>query len=133
MLVRNVIRATGEERWLLHKATPPFDADGSLSLIVSVVEDLTKVKRAELAQQPLAEVGKGLSSSLGYRQTLQQLAELTIPRLADWCGVVMRGEGVGLRQVTRPLTPIRTARSRSPTPTRTARARPSTPTRAARS
>ncbi len=69
LLVRNVARATGEECWLLHKATPLFDADGSLSLIVSVIEDLTEVKRAELAQRLLAEAGQELSSSLDYEQT----------------------------------------------------------------
>ena len=99
LLVRNVARVTGEERWLLHKATPLFDADGSLSLIVSVIEDLTEVKRAELAQRLLAEAGQELSSSLDYEQTLQRVAQLTVPRLADWCGVVMRGEGDGLRTV----------------------------------
>ena len=99
LLVRNVARATGEERWLLHKATPLFDADGSLSLIVIVIEDLTEVKRAELAQRLLAEAGQELSSSLDYEQTLQRVAQLTVPRLADWCGVVMRGEGDGLRTV----------------------------------
>ncbi len=99
LLVRNVSRATGEERWLLQKATPLFDADGSLSLIVSVVEDLTEVKRAELAQRLLAEAGQELSSSLDYEQTLQRVARLMVPGLADWCGVVMRGEGDVLRQV----------------------------------
>ena len=99
LLVRNVSRATGEERWLLHKATPLFDADGSLSLIVSVVEDFTEVKRAELAQRLLAEAGQELSSSLDYEKTLQQVARLAVPVLADWCGVVMRGDGDALRQV----------------------------------
>jgi len=99
LLVRNVIRATGEERWLLHKATPLFDADGTLSLIVSVVEDLTEVKRAELAQRLLAEAGQELSSSLDYEQTLQRVAQLAVPGLADWCGIVMRDEGDTLRQV----------------------------------
>jgi serine phosphatase RsbU (regulator of sigma subunit)/PAS domain-containing protein len=89
LLVRNVIRATGEERWLLHKATPVYDDDGSLSLIVSVVEDLTEVKRAELAQRVLAEAGQALSSSLDYEQTLQHVAQLAVPGLADWCGVSM--------------------------------------------
>jgi GAF domain-containing protein len=99
LLVRNVSRATGEERWLLHKATPLFDADGSLSLIVSVVEDLTEVKRAELAQRLLAEAGQELSSSLDYEQTLQRVAGLIASRLADWCGVVMRGDGNRPQQV----------------------------------
>ena len=99
LLVRNVIRATGEERWLLNKATPVFDADGSLSLIVSVIEDLTEVKRAELAQRLLAEAGQELSSSLDYAHTLQQVAKLTVPGLADRCAVAMRGDGGALAQV----------------------------------
>jgi len=99
LLVRNVIRATGEERWLLNKATPVFDADGSLSLIVSVIEDLTEVKRAELAQRLLAEAGQELSSSLDYAHTLQQVAELTVPSLADRCSVAMRVDGDSPAQV----------------------------------
>jgi serine phosphatase RsbU (regulator of sigma subunit) len=99
LLVRNVIRATGEERWLLHKATPVFDAGGAVSLVVNVIEDVTSVKRAELAQRLLAEAGKELSSSLDYEQTLQRLANLVVPEVADWCGVVMRGRGDVLDQV----------------------------------
>jgi PAS domain S-box-containing protein len=99
LLVRNVSRATREERWLLHKATPVFDADGSLSLIVSVIDDLTELKRAELAQRLLAEAGHELSSSLDYEHTLQRVAQLTVPRLADRCGVVMRGEGDSIWQI----------------------------------
>ncbi len=99
LLVRNVIRATGEERWLLHKATPVYDPDGSLSLIVNVIDDLTDVKRAELAQRLLAEAGQELSASLDYEHTLQRVAQLTVPGLADWCAVTMRGEGDSLAQV----------------------------------
>ena len=99
LLVRNVIRSTGEERWLLNKATPVFDADGSLSLIVSVIEDLTEVKRAELAQRLLAEAGQELSSSLDYEHTLQQVAQLTVPGLADRCAVAMQGDNGALGQV----------------------------------
>ncbi len=99
LLVRNVIRATGEQRWLLHKATPVFDADGSLAIVVSVIEDLTDVKRAELAQRLLAEAGQALSSSLEYEQALQQVADLVVPGLAEWCAVVMRGDDESLELV----------------------------------
>lgn len=99
LLVRNVIRATGEERWLLHKSTPVFDREGGLSLIVSIIEDVTEVKRAELAQRLLAEAGRELSSSMDYQQTLQRVAQLAVPGLADWCGVAMRGDDEILRQV----------------------------------
>ncbi|HSC04955.1 MAG TPA: SpoIIE family protein phosphatase, partial [Solirubrobacteraceae bacterium] len=96
LLVRNVIRATGEERWLLHKATPVFDAEGALSIVISVIEDLTDVKRAELAQRLLAEAGQALASSLDYEQALKQVAELVVPGLADCCCVAMRGDDGGL-------------------------------------
>src|SRR5581483_7307485 len=79
LLVRNVIRATGQERWLLHKATRVLDADGALSMVISVIEDLTEVKRAELAQRLLAEAGQALGASLDYEQSLQRVAELTVP------------------------------------------------------
>ena len=99
LLVRNVVRATGQQRWLLHKATPVSDADGRLSLVVSVIEDLTEVKRAELAQRLLAEAGQALFSSLDYRDTLQQVAELTVPGLADWCAVLLHDGDGELEQV----------------------------------
>jgi PAS domain S-box-containing protein len=99
LLVRNVIRATGEERWLVQKATPVLDREGALTLVVSVVENVTEVKRAELAQRLLAEAGKALSSSLDHAQTLQRVAQLAVPELADWCGVSIRGEGDLLQSV----------------------------------
>ena len=99
LLVRNVIRATGEQRWLLHKATPVFDADGSLSMVVSVIEDLTEVKRGELAQRLLAEAGQALSSSLQYEEGLKRVAELAVPALADWCAVLMHGDDGALELV----------------------------------
>jgi PAS domain S-box-containing protein len=37
----------------------------------------------------LAEAGELLSSSLDYEQTLARLAEIVVPRLADWCAVDM--------------------------------------------
>ena len=99
LLVRNVIRASGQERWLLNKATPVFDGRGEVSLVVSVIEDLTDVKRAELSQRLLAQAGKELASSLDYEQTLQRIVTLAVPDLADWGAVVMRGDGDALRQV----------------------------------
>jgi PAS domain S-box-containing protein len=99
LLVRNVSRSTGEQRWLLHKATPVFDRDRTLSMIVSVIEDLTEVKRAELAQRLLAEAGQALSSSLESREALQRVADLAVPGLADWCAVFMRRAGNRLEQI----------------------------------
>jgi serine phosphatase RsbU (regulator of sigma subunit) len=80
----------------LHKATPVFDSRGGLSMVISVIEDLTDVKRAELAQRLLAEAGQALSSSLDYEQALKRVAELVVPGLADCCCVALRGDDGGL-------------------------------------
>jgi PAS domain S-box-containing protein len=99
MLVRNVDRETGIERWLMDKASPVFGSGGRVSFVVTVIEDVTEVKRAELAQRLLAEAGRELSSSLDYEQTLQGVARLAVPGFADWCGVRIRGAGEALDQV----------------------------------
>jgi len=91
MVVRNVVRATGEQRWLLSKAIAIRGADGAPLYVVNFTEDVTAVKRAELAQRVLAEAGRVLVSSLDYAETLQQVARLAVPDLADWCGVDMPG------------------------------------------
>ena len=71
------------------KASGVYGSDGTLKLVVNVIEDITEVKRAELAQRMLARAGELLSSSLDYERTLQQVAELAVPQLADWCTVSM--------------------------------------------
>ncbi len=45
------------------------------------------LNRSREAQRLLAEAGAVLSSSLDYRVTLESLARLVVPRLADWCAV----------------------------------------------
>jgi serine phosphatase RsbU (regulator of sigma subunit)/anti-sigma regulatory factor (Ser/Thr protein kinase)/PAS domain-containing protein len=93
MIVRNVVRATGEQRWLLSKAIAIRDRDGVPMYVVNFTEDITTTKRVELAQRVLAEAGRVLVSSLDYGRTLQQVAMLAVPELADWCGVDMPGRG----------------------------------------
>lgn len=93
LLVRNVVKATGEERWLVNKTTTITDASGRLARIVNVIEDVTETKRAELAHRLLAEASDALASSLEYEAILQRVAEVAVPPLADWCGVDVPGPG----------------------------------------
>ncbi|HEX7289608.1 MAG TPA: SpoIIE family protein phosphatase [Conexibacter sp.] len=93
ILVRNVVKATGEERWLLNKTTTIEDDDGRVLRVVNVIEDVTKAKRAELAQRLLAEASDALASSLDYEATLQRIAEVAVPDFADWCGLDVPGPG----------------------------------------
>lgn len=91
MLVRNVVKATGEERWLLNKTTTIRDADGAVTGVVNVIEDVTEAKRAEFAQRLLAEASDVLASSLDYEATLERVAGVAVPGFADWCGLDVPG------------------------------------------
>lgn len=97
LLVRNTVRATGELRWWLVKARRLDGHDEDLA--VNLVEDLTAVKRAELGQRLLGDSGRVLASSLDYERTLQEVARLAVPELADWCGVDMPGPHGEIRPV----------------------------------
>ncbi len=99
VVTRAIDKTTGQERWRLTKATAVRDPEGRVQLAVNVIEDITEVKRAELAQALLAQVGEVLASSLDYERTLQRVAELAVPELADWCGVSMPDADGLIRQV----------------------------------
>jgi GAF domain-containing protein len=47
----------------------------------------------------LAETSATLASSLDYEQTLNKVAELAVPRLADWCGIYLTAEDGGITPV----------------------------------
>ena len=70
-LVRNVVLATGEERWLLNKVSVLRDADGGVDRIVNVIEDVTEVKNAEVRQRILGEATRVL---VGARPTASRVS-----------------------------------------------------------
>jgi len=88
LLVRNIVRATGEERWLMVRSSPVVDPQsGRVQYAVNVFENITEVKRAQLAESFMAEASRVLASSMDYAETLRRVARLAVPRLADWCAV----------------------------------------------
>jgi PAS domain S-box-containing protein len=96
LLVRNIVRATGEERWLTVRSSAVTDPETKRILYaVNVFENITEVKRAQLAESFVAEASRLLASSMDYAETLQRVAQLAVPQLADWCAVDLlndRGE-----------------------------------------
>ncbi len=97
LLTRSVDRETGHPYWLLTKATALEDRGRRFA--VNIVEDVTHAKEAELRQRFLAQAGQLLASSLDYAQTLQRVARLAVPWLADWCAVDLPGEHGEIVQV----------------------------------
>jgi hypothetical protein len=97
LLVRNTDVESGEVRWWLMKARRLHGHAEDLA--VNLVEDLTPIKKAELGLRLLSDSGRVLASSLDYEQTLQQVAELAVPEVADWCGIDMPGPHGEIRAV----------------------------------
>jgi PAS domain S-box-containing protein len=86
-VMRFRVRATGEERWSVVKATPIFDGEQNVLMAINVFEDVTEHKESELRARFLADAATVLASSLDYETTLQQVADLAIPTFADACVV----------------------------------------------
>ncbi len=100
LLVRNIVPETGEERWLMVRCSAVTDAEtGRVTHAVNVLENLTEVKRAQLAESFMAEASSVLASSLDYNETLRRIAQLAVPRLADWCSVALLEERGAIRYV----------------------------------
>ena len=99
-LVRNIVRATGEERWLIVRSSPIVDPETErINYVVNVFENITEVKRAQLAESFMAEASRVLASSMDYTETLQEVARLAVPQIADWCAVDVLGESGEIERV----------------------------------
>jgi len=97
---RTGVRLDTEVYW--RKDGTPFAVDYTAAPIVlgDKVEgvvvtflDITARKREHDTRGFLADATAALNSSLDYRATLKTVAELAVPRLADWCVVDIREDG----------------------------------------
>ena len=73
LIVRNIVKETGEERWLLNKVSSVRGADGPCSRVVNLIEDITDIKRAERAERLLWEA----------RETWRRDGPGSAPRVAE--------------------------------------------------
>ena len=72
----------------------PVIVDGETRGVIATFVDISQRKRDEETRMFLNDATPALSSSLDYRKTLATVADLAIPRLADWCVVdVLDDEG----------------------------------------
>jgi len=80
-------RHDGEYRWLLKEAVPRFESDGVYVGHIGSCVDITERRRSEEDQTFVSEATYALASSLDYETTLVSVAQLAVPRIADWCSV----------------------------------------------
>lgn len=85
----------GEYRYCIARGKAQQTHKGEPRRLSGVLIDITERKRNEVRSRFLAEASQLLSSSLDYRTTLENLARLSVPRLADWCAIdIVEPEGV---------------------------------------
>jgi PAS domain S-box-containing protein len=97
--------APGELRNWLVSYYPVRDAFGDILGVGVVITDVTERELARAAAeaanarlQVLAEASQQLAGSLDYESTLANLAQLLVPRFADWYAVDVAGGG-GFRRI----------------------------------
>ncbi|MBD2233140.1 PAS domain S-box protein [Phormidium tenue] len=78
---------------------PTVDSNQRVEGLLASVVDVTERVKLERAQQYLAESSAVLASSLDYQTTLEQVAQLTVPELADWCTVHIVEENGAIDQI----------------------------------
>jgi PAS domain S-box-containing protein len=92
-----LLRKDGRYIWFEGTATNLLD-DPTVGAIVGNFRDVTERRRASETQRFLAEASSVLAGSLDYETTLQRVADLAVPHVADWCAVEIVEEGT-LRSV----------------------------------
>lgn len=78
---------------------PTVNSNRQVEGVLVYVVDVTERVQLELAQRFLSEASAVLASSLDYQTTLERVAQLTVPELADWCTVHTIEEDGAIEQI----------------------------------
>ncbi|HEV8634320.1 MAG TPA: PAS domain S-box protein [Chloroflexota bacterium] len=83
-----IVTKSGERRWLRDTGQPVRERpDGPVVWVYGAAQDVTAHKRDEERLRFLAEASVLLDSALDFATTLERVAHLAVPLLADWCQV----------------------------------------------
>src|SRR5207253_7385384 len=80
--------------------SPVRDATGKIIGASTIARDITKRKHAENRQHLLNEASNALVSSLDHQITLQEVAQLIVPALADYCRIALVDEQQQIKEIT---------------------------------
>jgi PAS domain S-box-containing protein len=91
--------ADGRFRPFLTRVNPLRDEAGRILHWFGTNTDISEQKRAEDASRFLADASATLAAVVDYESTLQKVAGLAVPRVADWCAVDMVEADGSLRRL----------------------------------
>jgi PAS domain S-box-containing protein len=86
-------RRDGAEVPINDSAAPIRDPDGAIDGVVLVFRDASEEKRELLRRAFLANATEALVAAADYRDALAQIAQLAVPRMADWATINIAEEG----------------------------------------
>lgn len=101
-LFHSEYRTLGQDnsvRWLIARGRIERDAQAKAVSFPGVLVDITERKLIENNLSYLAKASAVLSASLDYKKTLQTIAKLMVPDIADWCTVDILDDDGALQQV----------------------------------
>lgn len=78
---------------------PTTDSSNNVESVLLYVVDVTERVRLQERERFLAAASNVLASSLDYQTTLERVAQLCVPQLADWCVVDMLEEDGSLNRL----------------------------------
>jgi PAS domain S-box-containing protein len=90
-----VVHPRATERWIATRGHLSVDESGRPAVLLGLMVDITERRRREDALVFLAEAGQALAGSLDAVETMNEIARLAVPRLADWCAVQLVSDAAG--------------------------------------
>lgn len=93
------VRHDGATRYFHVVKSPIRDRDGRVVELVGVARDVTELRQREEDRRFLADASATLSASIELDVTLQTVAQLAVPRFADWCAVDLVEEDGSFRRL----------------------------------
>ncbi|MCC5610711.1 PAS domain S-box protein [Nostoc sp. CHAB 5834] len=98
-LEKRYIRKDGSIVWVNLTSSVVWDDKGQPKYALGIVEDISERKRVEATQNFLVEASTLLAASLDYEIALENVANLAVPTLADWCIVDVFQEDWSSKQI----------------------------------
>lgn len=88
-----VLRPGGGVKWLLGRGKAEYNEDGKPIRFPGAVVEITELKVTERKLQLISKASEQFSASLDYRKTLDSIAKIVVPGIADWCSIDMLEDG----------------------------------------